>query len=188
MLCCRVVVGVGGFLLLLLVCLAACCGCMIPSEECFHRLGRCMVLTRAQCWCNCCGWRRQRSDWVDPDLPGPPQHHYPHHDDKLGNLSHSRASEPSPTQKLDPSQGESPKGELSGIAYPLALHKTCDHTQYAQMHGMNKPSNSWSCITMRDHFSICEYNWSSSVVALMLLGNPGSFMEPAGAASHQKGH
>ena len=70
-------VGVGGSVLLLLVCLAACCNCMIPSEDCFDKMRACPALTRAWCWCQCCGWSRRSTDWIDPELE-PPMHHEKH--------------------------------------------------------------------------------------------------------------
>ena len=74
---CRVSVSVGCSVVLLLICLAACCGCMIPSEDCFERVWACPTKARAalSCWLSWrCFWCCHKSkEWIDPHLE-PPVH------------------------------------------------------------------------------------------------------------------
>ncbi|KAK9844589.1 hypothetical protein WJX74_004362 [Apatococcus lobatus] len=50
---------------------------MIPSQECLTTLGDWIPMMRARCWCQCCGWRRRRTDWIDPEV-ALPQHQEKH--------------------------------------------------------------------------------------------------------------
>ncbi len=125
---CRVIVGIAGLLLLILVCAAACCGCMIPSEECFQRLGGCIVLTRARCWCDCCGWRRKNgNDWVDPELPAP------QHCEKHGKASPSKHH----PKKMESIQEESPKGDSCG---DTACEPYCERAATGAVQGLKVAS------------------------------------------------
>ena len=141
---CRVVVGIGGSALLILLFLAACCGCMIPSEDCCQRLGLCITLTRARCWCDCCAWRRKQEDWVDPEIP-PPQHEgKPVKPSGLSKPTCVKVPRIGPAKKLAAIEEESPKGtSYSHISLPFSCSKL--HPQNFNWSVLADLTNSYNC-------------------------------------------